>query len=89
VAFPQTAFAVVSYAVPGLSVIHSLVVSIWQPWVCAIYGAHLLGSTACIQRGIYSDYFFSCKLCCCMAKCVILLCLNMQSDIFPVMIAWL
>ena len=42
---------------PGLSAFYSLVVSIPQPRVCTIPGAHLLGSTAHIQRNIRADCF--------------------------------
>jgi len=85
---PHLVSAVVTCAVPRLNVFHSLVVSIWQHWVCAIRGAHLLGSPARIQRDIRADCFSSCKLRCCRTDCVLLLGLNVQSDIFAVMIAW-
>ena len=62
---PQIIFAVVTCAVPGLSVFYSLVVSIWKPCVCAIRCAHLLGSTARKERDIRADCFCSCKLRCC------------------------
>jgi len=34
-----------------------------------IPGAHLLGSTARIQRDIRAERFCSCKLCCCRQGC--------------------
>jgi len=40
----QTAFAIVSCAVPGLSEFYSLFVSSSQPWVCDISGEHLQSS---------------------------------------------
>jgi len=86
--FPQTGFAIVSCAVPGLSKFYSPVVSISQTRVHNIPGAHLLGSTARIQRDIRSECFCSCKQCCCRAECVLLLGFNVQSDILAVMIAW-
>jgi len=81
---PQPVSAIVTCAVPGLSVFYSLVVSSLQPLVCVFRGAHLLGSTARIQRDIRSDCFCSCKLRCRRAECVLLLCFNVQSDIFVV-----
>jgi len=54
---PHLVSAVVTCAVPGLSVFHSLVVSIWQHWVCAVRGARLMGSSARIQRDIRADCF--------------------------------
>jgi len=54
--FAQTAFALLSCAVPGLSEFYSPVATISQPWGCAIPGAHL-GSTARIQRDIRADVF--------------------------------
>jgi len=58
--FAKTAFAVVSCAVPGLSVFYSLDFSISLPWVCVIPGAHL-GSTVRIQWDIRADDFCSCE----------------------------
>ena len=84
---PQTVFAVVTCAFPGLSVFYSIVVSIQQPWVCAIPGAHLR-STDCIQRDILADGFCTCELQCCRAECVLYPGFNVQSDIIAVMIAW-
>jgi len=80
--------AVVTCADPGLSIFYSLVVSIWQLRVCAIPGAHLLGSIARIQRDIRADCFCSCKLRFCRAECVLLLGFNAHSAIFAVLIAW-
>jgi len=54
---PQTGFAVVACAVPGLSVFYSLVSLDLQAWVCTWNGAHLMYSTACIPRGIHADCF--------------------------------
>jgi len=85
---PQFISAVVTCAVPGLSVFYSLVVSIWQLWMCVIPGSHLLVSTACIQKDIRADCFCSCNLRCCMAECVLLLGFNVQSDLFTVISAW-
>ena len=51
-------------------------------------GAHLLSSTARIQSDIRLYCFSCCKLRCYLAKCVLLLSFNVQSDIFAVMIAW-
>jgi len=59
----QRVSAVLTCAVPELGVFHSLVFSISQPWVCA----HLLGSTARIQRDIRADCFCSCEVHCCRA----------------------
>jgi len=73
--------------VSGLSTFYSLVDSIWQPKVCAIPDAHLLGLTAGIRGDIRADCFRSCKLSCCRDDCVFLLNFNVQSDIFAVMIA--
>jgi len=84
---PQRVSAVVTCAVVGLSVFYCLV-SIRQPWVCAIPGAQLLGSTAGIQRDIRADCFCSSKQRCCTAERVLLLGFKVQSDIFAVMIAW-
>ena len=67
---PQPVSAIVTCAVPGLSVFYSLIVFISQPWACAVWGAHLLGSIARIQRDIREDCFWSCKLRCCWADCV-------------------
>jgi len=84
---PQPVSAVVTWALSGLSVFYSLV-SIWQPWVWAIRDAHLLSLTDRIQTDNRSDYFCSCKPRCCRSECVLLLGLNVQSDIFAIVIAW-
>jgi len=72
----QTAFAVVTCAVPGLSVFYSLVVSILHFWARVL-----------VFRGIRSYCFCSCDLRCCTAECVLLVGFNVQSDIFAIMIA--
>jgi len=82
------AFAVVSSSIPGMTGFTSLFVYIYQPWVCAIPGAHLLCSTTRIQRDTRADCFCSCTQRCCRAECVSLVGFNVQSDIFAVMIAW-
>jgi len=83
-----SAVPVTTCAIPGLGVFHSLVASIQQSCVCAVRGAHLLGSTARIQRDIRSDCFCSCTLRYCWAENVLLLGFIVQSDILAVMIAW-
>ena len=85
---PQTVFAIVNYAVPGLSVFYSLAASTWQSRVRAIPGAYLLGSTARIHRDVRAHCSCSFELRCCRAECVLLLGFNVQSDIFADMIAW-
>jgi len=54
---PQSISANVTCSVPGLSVFYSLVVSIYEPWVCLLPGAHLLDWIALIQRHIFFRKF--------------------------------
>ena len=79
-----------TYAVSGLRSFYSLVVSIWQPWVCTIPGAHLLGSTALFKETFVHTVSAVdiIGLRCFWSDCVLLPGFNVQSDIFVVMIAW-